>query len=80
VQKNQPELPGNHLPNHLRAVADQVDPAADQGDQAADDHKVEPVELVVDLDLARDSVNQTKSVFNLSILPLSFSYRNNEGF
>jgi hypothetical protein len=58
-----------------------VDPAADQGDQAADDHKVEPVELVADQgDLAKDLLNQTKGIFNVSILPLFFSYWENEEF
>jgi hypothetical protein len=60
VPKNQPELPGNHLPNHLRAVADQVDPAAAQGDLVADGHKVEPAELVVDHDLAKNLLNRQK--------------------
>jgi hypothetical protein len=81
VQKNQPELPGNHLLKHLRAVADQVDLAAVQGDLAADGHKVEPAELVADQgDLAKNLLNQTKGIFNVSILPLLFSYGENEEF
>jgi hypothetical protein len=80
VQKNQPELPGNHLLNHLRAVADQVDLAAVQGDLAADGHKVEPAELVADHDLAKDLLNQTKGIFNVRLLPLLFSYGENEEF
>jgi hypothetical protein len=80
VQKNQPELPGNHLLNHQRAVADQVDPAEDQVDLAADGRKVEPAELVADHDLAKDLLNQTKGIFNVCLLPLFFSYGENEEF
>jgi len=73
-------LLGNHLQNHQLAAVDQADPAAVQADQVVDVPRVDLAGLVVDLDLARDSANRTKSIFNLSILPLSFSYRNNEGF
>jgi len=74
VPKSQLELPGNRLPNHQRVVADQVDLAAAQGVLAAGDHKVEPVELVADHDLAKNLLNQTKGIFNVSLLPLLFSY------
>jgi hypothetical protein len=58
-----------------------VDLAAAQGVLAAGDHKVEPVELAADQgDLAKVLLNQTKGIFNLSILPLLFSYGENEEF
>jgi hypothetical protein len=58
-----------------------VDPAAAQGDLAVDDHKVEPAELVADQgDLAKDLLNQTKGIFNVCLLPLFFSYGENEEF
>ena len=74
MRKSQPELLGNHLPNHQRVVADQVDQAAAQGDLVADGHKVEPAELVADHDLVKNLLNQTKGIFNVSLLPLFFSY------
>ena len=72
MQKNQPELLGNHLLNHQRAVADQVDQAEDQVDLAADGRKVEPVELVADRDLAKNLLNRQKGFSTYAFCPYSF--------
>ncbi len=70
AQKNQPELPGNHLQSHQHAVADQ----ADRADLAADDHRVAPADPVADPVLVNDWLIQIIRISKSDILPLFFSY------